>query len=83
MNIVFVFFSHLIFLCIFISEFDKAELLLYEEVARMPPFERKTLILLGAQGVGRRTMKNRLIKDDPLKFGTPIARNLIFVLLLL
>lgn len=56
-------------------EFDKAELLLYEEVARMPPFERKTLILLGAQGVGRRTMKNRLIKDDPQKFGTPIARN--------
>lgn len=49
----------------------------------MPPFERKTLILLGAQGVGRRTMKNRLIKDDPLKFGTPIARNLIFILLLL
>ncbi|KAG8193351.1 hypothetical protein JTE90_022980 [Oedothorax gibbosus] len=55
------------------AEFDKAELLLYEEVARMPPFERKTLILLGAQGVGRRTMKNRLIKDDPQKFGTPIA----------
>ncbi|GFY55677.1 MAGUK p55 subfamily member 6 [Trichonephila inaurata madagascariensis] len=55
------------------AEFDKAELLLYEEVARMPPFERKTLILLGAQGVGRRTMKNRLIKDDSEKFGTPIA----------
>ncbi|XP_055926505.1 protein PALS2-like isoform X4 [Argiope bruennichi] len=54
------------------AEFDKAELLLYEEVARMPPFERKTLILLGAQGVGRRTMKNRLIKEDPNKFGTPI-----------
>ncbi|CAL1276289.1 unnamed protein product [Larinioides sclopetarius] len=54
------------------AEFDKAELLLYEEVARMPPFERKTLVLLGAQGVGRRTMKNRLIKEDPSKFGTPI-----------
>ncbi|GBM21054.1 MAGUK p55 subfamily member 6 [Araneus ventricosus] len=54
------------------AEFDKAELLLYEEVARMPPFERKTLVLLGAQSVGRRTMKNRLIKEDPSKFGTPI-----------
>ncbi|KFM80756.1 MAGUK p55 subfamily member 6, partial [Stegodyphus mimosarum] len=55
------------------AEFDKAELLLYEEVARMPPFERKTLVLLGAQGVGRRSMKNRLIKEDPAKFGTPVA----------
>ncbi|XP_042907805.1 protein PALS2 isoform X2 [Parasteatoda tepidariorum] len=55
------------------AEFDKAELLLYEEVARMPPFERKTLILLGAQSVGRRTMKNRLIKEDPDKFASPVA----------
>lgn len=60
-------------LCTF-PEFDKAELLLYEEVARMPPFERKTLVLLGAQGVGRRTMKNRLIREDPSKFGTPVPR---------
>ncbi|XP_054708335.1 protein PALS2-like isoform X2 [Uloborus diversus] len=55
------------------AEFDKAELLLYEECAKMPPFERKTLVLLGAQGVGRRTMKNKLIKDDPSRFGTPVA----------
>jgi len=42
-------------------EFDKAELLLYEEVTRMPPFRRKTLVLIGVSGVGRRTLKNRLI----------------------
>ncbi|KDR14827.1 MAGUK p55 subfamily member 6 isoform X2 [Zootermopsis nevadensis] len=51
------------------SEFDKAELLLYEEVTRMPPFKRRTLALIGSQGVGRRTLKNRLINSDPDKFG--------------
>ncbi|XP_051169533.1 protein PALS2 isoform X2 [Leptopilina boulardi] len=52
------------------GEFDGAELLLYEEVARMPPFRRKTLALVGPRGVGRRTLKNRLINSDPDKFGT-------------
>ncbi|KAK6622858.1 hypothetical protein RUM43_008705 [Polyplax serrata] len=57
------------------SEFDKAELLLYEEVTRMPPFKRKTLVLIGCHGVGRRTLKNRIINSDPNKFGgiTPIT----------
>ncbi|XP_019867829.1 protein PALS2 isoform X1 [Aethina tumida] len=50
-------------------DFDKAELLLYEEVTKMPPFKRKTLVLIGTQGVGRRTLKNRLINSDPDKFG--------------
>ncbi|KAF5308813.1 hypothetical protein FQR65_LT06046 [Abscondita terminalis] len=50
------------------SDFDKAELILYEEVTRMPPFKRKTLVLIGTQGVGRRTLKNRLINSDPEKF---------------
>ncbi|KAG7207514.1 hypothetical protein KM043_009146 [Ampulex compressa] len=52
------------------GEFDGAELLLYEEVTRMPPFRRKTLALVGPRGVGRRTLKNRLINSDPEKFGT-------------
>ncbi|XP_050338195.1 protein PALS2 isoform X3 [Bactrocera neohumeralis] len=53
-------------------EFDKADLLLYEEVTRMPPFRRKTLVLIGVPGVGRRTLKNRLINSDPERFGTVI-----------
>ncbi|ALC38718.1 vari [Drosophila busckii] len=53
-------------------EFDKAELLLYEEVTRMPPFRRKTLVLIGVSGVGRRTLKNRLINSDVDKFGAVI-----------
>lgn len=51
------------------GEFDKADLLLYEEVTRMPPFKRRTLALIGCHGVGRRTLKNRLINSDPEKFG--------------
>ncbi|XP_069490452.1 MAGUK p55 subfamily member 2 isoform X6 [Ambystoma mexicanum] len=54
------------------SEFDRHELLIYEEVARMPPFRRKTLILIGAQGVGRRSLKNKLILSDPGRYGTTI-----------
>ncbi|CAL8361439.1 unnamed protein product [Arctogadus glacialis] len=34
------------------TEFDRYELQTYEEVARMPPFQRKTLVLIGAQGYG-------------------------------
>jgi len=53
------------------QEFEKAELTLYEEVCRMPPFDRKTLVLIGAQGVGRRTLKARLISYDPDRFDSP------------
>uniref|UniRef100_A0A8C8X461 MAGUK p55 scaffold protein 2 n=1 Tax=Panthera leo TaxID=9689 RepID=A0A8C8X461_PANLE len=54
------------------SEFDRHELLIYEEVARMPPFRRKTLVLIGAQGVGRRSLKNKLIMWDPDRYGTTV-----------
>ncbi|XP_066954136.1 protein PALS2 isoform X4 [Macrobrachium rosenbergii] len=54
------------------TDFDQAELVLYEEVARMPPFMRKTLVLIGSHGVGRRTLKNRIIASDPSRFGTII-----------
>uniref|UniRef100_A0A665TC19 MAGUK p55 subfamily member 6-like n=1 Tax=Echeneis naucrates TaxID=173247 RepID=A0A665TC19_ECHNA len=54
------------------SEFDRFELQIYEEVAKMPPFQRKTLVLIGAQGVGRRSLKNRLILLNPLQYGTTV-----------
>ena len=54
------------------TDFEKAELQLYEEVCRMPPFDRKTLVLIGAQGVGRRTLKQRLIEYDPERFSSPL-----------
>lgn len=51
------------------KEFDKCELSIYEEVTKMPPFQRKSLILVGASGVGRRALKQKLLKDDPRRFG--------------
>lgn len=56
------------------TDYDQAELILYEEVARMPPFMRKTLVLVGTHGVGRRTLKNRIIASDPSRFGAIIPR---------
>lgn len=38
----------------------------------MPPFRRKTLVLIGAQGVGRRSLKNKLIMSDQARYGTTI-----------
>lgn len=54
--------------------FDKGDIRVYQEVARMPPFERKCLVLIGAHGVGRRTLKTRLIDLDPNRFGTTKPR---------
>lgn len=51
------------------KDFDKCEIAIYEEVTRMPPFQRKTLVLVGASGVGRRSLKQKLLKDDPRRFG--------------
>lgn len=53
-------------------EFDRHELRIYEEVARVPPFRRKTVVLIGAQGVGRRSLKNKLMVSDPQRYGTTI-----------
>jgi MAGUK p55 subfamily member 2/6 len=61
------------------SLFDKGDICLYQEVARMPPFARKCLILIGAHGVGRRTLKKRLIELYPDRFGTTKPRKNISV----
>ncbi|XP_037650486.1 MAGUK p55 subfamily member 6b isoform X1 [Sebastes umbrosus] len=52
------------------AEFDRHELQIYEEVAKVPAFQRKTLVLIGAQGVGRRSLKNRLMVLQPTRYGT-------------
>lgn len=49
-------------------------MMVYEEVTKMPPFKRKTLVLVGASGVGRRALKERLIKMEPQKFGSAMPR---------
>lgn len=60
-----------------ISDFDQHELNLYEEVAKMPPFDRKTLVLIGAQGVGRRSLISKLVLNEPDKFGNTMPRKLL------
>lgn len=41
-------------------------------MAKVPPFRRKTLVLIGAQGVGRRSLKNKLMVSDPQRYGTTV-----------
>ncbi|XP_039301642.1 peripheral plasma membrane protein CASK isoform X7 [Nilaparvata lugens] len=52
--------------------FDQLDLVTYEEVVKLPSFLRKTLVLLGAHGVGRRHIKNTLIAKHPDKYAYPI-----------
>ncbi|XP_031630042.1 peripheral plasma membrane protein CASK isoform X2 [Contarinia nasturtii] len=56
--------------------FDQLDLVTYEEVVKIPlgdpAFQRKTLVLLGAHGVGRRHIKNTLIAKYPDKYAYPI-----------
>ena len=56
------------------AEFDTADVQCYEEVRRMAPFQRRVLVLVGAHGVGRRSLKERLIKDDPRRFAGVMPR---------
>ncbi|VDN91905.1 unnamed protein product [Brugia pahangi] len=52
--------------------FDQLDLVTYEEVVRLATYRRKTLVLLGAHGVGRRHIKNTLIHRHPQRFAYPI-----------
>ncbi|KAF8789467.1 Peripheral plasma membrane protein CASK like protein [Argiope bruennichi] len=52
--------------------FDQLDVVTYEEVVKLPAFRRKTLVLLGAHGVGRRHIKNTLISHHPDKYAYPI-----------
>ncbi|XP_043214621.1 peripheral plasma membrane protein CASK-like isoform X4 [Amphibalanus amphitrite] len=52
--------------------FDQLDLVTYEEVVRLSSFRRKTLVLLGAHGVGRRHIKNTLISSHPDMYAYPI-----------
>eukprot|EP00117_Sycon_ciliatum_P010538 scpid65043/ scgid5577/ MAGUK p55 subfamily member 6; Veli-associated MAGUK 1 len=54
------------------SEFDRHELNIFEEVARIAPGQRKTVVLIGAQGVGRRGLKHRIIVGSPDMYATTL-----------
>jgi len=52
------------------AEVDAADLQLYEPVERVPPFSRKTLVLVGPPGVGRRALVQRIVAHNPKIFDT-------------
>ncbi|MGH0147224.1 UNVERIFIED_CONTAM: hypothetical protein FKN15_028798 [Acipenser sinensis] len=53
------------------SIFDQLDVISYEEVVKLPAFNRKTLILIGAPGVGRSHIKSTLLTKYPEKFEYP------------
>lgn len=53
------------------SVFDQLDVISYEEVVRLPACSRKTLILIGAPGVGRSHIKSSLLLKYPEKFAYP------------
>ena len=55
------------------AEVDTADLQLYEPVERMPPFTRKTLVLVGPPGVGRKALIHRIVQHDTKLFETTKA----------
>ena len=57
-------------------EFDKAELTLYEAVEKMPPFSRKTLVLVSPPGLGREQRIRRLVESNPDVVGTTMPSEL-------
>jgi hypothetical protein len=57
-------------------DFDKAELLLYEPVEKMPPFSRKTLVFISPVGLRKQGILHKLVDVNPDMFGTTIPRKL-------
>jgi len=53
------------------SIFDQLDVISYEEVVRLPAFQRKTLVIIGAPGVGRSHIKSSLLSKYPEKFAYP------------
>ncbi|CAL1543909.1 unnamed protein product [Lymnaea stagnalis] len=53
------------------TSFDRCDIKVYEEVERSKT-HRCTLVLVGAQGVGKRSFKERLIRDNPGKYAAAV-----------
>ncbi|XP_075040791.1 55 kDa erythrocyte membrane protein [Mixophyes fleayi] len=53
------------------SIFDQLDVVSYEEVVSLPAFTRRTLVLIGVNGVGRSHIKNALLTKYPERFSYP------------
>ncbi|PAA65754.1 hypothetical protein BOX15_Mlig011536g5 [Macrostomum lignano] len=54
------------------QSFQRSDLTIYQEVARVPPFRRSLILLLGAPGVGKASLITQLIKHHPETYARPI-----------
>ena len=52
------------------------------EVSRLSPYGRRVLVLLGAPGVGRRTLKSMLLMHDMHNFATVTPCELLLLVLI-
>jgi len=50
------------------GEFENYDLVLYEPVVMVENFQYRTLVLIGAPNIGRRSLKTRLLTEDNSKF---------------
>lgn len=61
------------FLAISPTEFDACDIKVYEEVA-LSNYHTRVLALVGAVGVGKRSLINKLVRENPRRFQAPISR---------
>lgn len=54
------------------AEYDKHALPVYEELARMPPFQRKTMVLVGPETAGKDALVSKLLTKEPDRLATPM-----------
>eukprot|EP00111_Clytia_hemisphaerica_P017853 TCONS_00052805-protein len=54
------------------TAFDRLNLVTYEEVIQQKKTYHKTIVLIGAHGVGRRHIKNSLVSRFPEKYASPV-----------
>jgi len=54
------------------ADYDRHSIPIYEELARMPPFQRKTMVLVGSDGAGKDSLVSKLLTKDPDRLATPM-----------
>ncbi|CAK9298779.1 unnamed protein product [Gordionus sp. m RMFG-2023] len=54
------------------NEFESCDVRVYREVSKMPPFQRKCLILVGPRGVGKAFIKQMLLNKGESCFAAPV-----------
>ncbi|KAF6779369.1 hypothetical protein AHF37_01263 [Paragonimus kellicotti] len=52
------------------EEYENKDLVLYEEVALISGFQRPVICLIGADGVGRRSLRNMLVRSNRERYAT-------------